>query len=83
MTRVNVHEAKAKLSALLQAVLEGEEVVICVRNEPVAELKAIFRPSRIKRQLGLGKGLGHVPPSFFEPLEEEERAVYGDDEPAA
>jgi prevent-host-death family protein len=38
MRRVRVHEAKTTLSALLQAVAQGEEVVITNRNVPVARL---------------------------------------------
>ena len=38
MREVNVYEAKTSLSALLQAVAEGEEVVITKRNKPIARL---------------------------------------------
>jgi antitoxin (DNA-binding transcriptional repressor) of toxin-antitoxin stability system len=40
MQTVNVAEAKAHLSALLDAVETGEEVVITRRGHPVARLKA-------------------------------------------
>jgi prevent-host-death family protein len=47
MIRVNTHEAKTKLSALLAAVEErGEEVVICRHGKPVARLSAFLRPAR-------------------------------------
>lgn len=68
MIVVNVHEAKAKLSAYLDAVERGERVVICRRNRPVAELTAAPAPRRERRPLGLDKGRLDVPPSFFEPL---------------
>jgi prevent-host-death family protein len=38
MIRVNVFEAKAKLSEYLDQLARGERVVICRRNHPVAEL---------------------------------------------
>ena len=38
MKQVNVHEAKTQLSRLLQAVEEGEEVVIARNGTPVARL---------------------------------------------
>jgi prevent-host-death family protein len=38
MKQVNVHEAKTHLSRLLQAVEEGEEIVIARDGEPVAKL---------------------------------------------
>ena len=38
MTSVSIYEAKTRLSALIQAVERGEEVVITNRNRPVARL---------------------------------------------
>jgi prevent-host-death family protein len=46
MREVNVYEAKSTLSALLEAVAEGEEVVITKRNRPVARLVPIELPPR-------------------------------------
>ena len=40
MIKVNTHEAKTRLSALLAAVeSEGEVVVICRNGKPIAELR--------------------------------------------
>ena len=36
--QVNVHEAKTRLSQLLELVEEGETIVIARRGQPVAEL---------------------------------------------
>ena len=36
--RVNVHDAKTRLSELLRSVEKGEAVTICRRGVPVAEL---------------------------------------------
>ena len=38
MRSVNIYEAKTRLSALIQAVERGEEIVITNRNRPVARL---------------------------------------------
>lgn len=38
MREVNIYEAKTSLSALLQAVAGGEEIVITKRNKPIARL---------------------------------------------
>ena len=38
MRSVSIYEAKTRLSALIQAVERGEEVVITNRNRPVARL---------------------------------------------
>ena len=67
MKKVNVHEAKARLSALLDEVESGGAVVICRRNVPVAELRALPSTRRKRRPIGLVKGF-QTPPAFFEPL---------------
>jgi antitoxin (DNA-binding transcriptional repressor) of toxin-antitoxin stability system len=67
MKKVNVHEAKARLSELLDQVAAGETVVICRRNVPAAELRAIPTPRRRRRPIGLARGF-EVPSSFFDPL---------------
>jgi prevent-host-death family protein len=67
MKKVNVHEAKAHLSALVDRVARGESVVICRRNVPVAELRPVRHPRRKPRPIGGVRGL-EVPTSFFEPL---------------
>ena len=38
MKTANVSSLKARLSAYLQAVREGEEVLVCDRNKPVARI---------------------------------------------
>jgi len=70
MIRVNVHEVKAKLSEFLARIEAGEVVVICRRNVPVAELRAVTTPLKSERPRGLAKGTFRVPDSFFEPLPE-------------
>lgn len=67
MIMVNIHEAKAKLSEYLEAVANGERVLICKRNHPVAELRAIEEKRTEPRPLGGAKGIV-VPPSFFDPM---------------
>jgi len=38
MRRVNISDLKAQLSAHIQLVREGEEVLVCDRNQPVARI---------------------------------------------
>ena len=70
MIMVNIFEAKAKLSEYLEAVGRGERVVICNRNRPVAELRAVGAAPAARR-LGTAAGAVTIPASFFEPLPED------------
>jgi prevent-host-death family protein len=76
MLKVNIAEAKARLSEFLTSVANGESVVICNRNVPVAELRAISQTSRKPRPVGLAKGKFRVPPRFFEPLPDDVLAAF-------
>ncbi len=67
----NIYEAKAKLSEYLDAVVAGERVVICKRNHPVAELRAVEQKRTQPRPIGGAKGQVSIPPSFFEPMPDE------------
>ena len=73
---VNVAEAKAKLSELLEAALRGEEVIIAKRGKPLVRLT----PEKPRtRELGFLDF--EIPDIFFEPLPEEELAAwYGENE---
>lgn len=71
MIMVNVHEAKAKLSEYLEAVARGERVLICKRNRPIAELRAVEPERTEPRPVGLAKGQGSIPPEFFDPMPDE------------
>ncbi len=69
MIKVNIHEAKARLSELLGKIALGESVVICKRNLPVAELRPASASARATpRPFGTLKGHFTVPDAFFEPL---------------
>jgi prevent-host-death family protein len=83
MKKVNIQEAKTHLSRYLDCVEKGETIVICRRNEPIAEIKPLGRARTKPRPLGLAKGKFRVPPSFFEPLPEELlRSFEGDSDDA-
>jgi prevent-host-death family protein len=68
MIVVNIYEAKAKLSEYLDAVAKGERVLICKRNQPVAELRAVEQKRTEPRPVGGGPHHFEVPDSFFEPM---------------
>ena len=77
MKMVNINEVKAKLSELLDAVAEGETVIICNRNQPVAELRAVAKKRTEPRPIGGETGV-IIPPSFYEPMSDEELDAFYD-----
>ncbi len=76
MIRLNIHQAKTHLSKYLARLKAGETIVLCRRNIPIAEIRALPAPPRKRRPIGLGKGTVTIPPSFFEPLPEEELSAF-------
>ena len=71
MIRLNVHQAKTHLSKYLDQLSAGETIVLCKRNTPVAEIRAIPQPRKAKRPIGLAKNTVKVTKSFFKPLPDE------------
>ncbi|CAN5500483.1 hypothetical protein BH24DEI1_BH24DEI1_19960 [soil metagenome] len=76
MKTLQLHEAKARLSELIDAVQRGEEVIISRYGKPVAKLVGLGAPEQ--------RELGFYPIRFesdlLEPTDDEVlRAFYGDD----
>ena len=71
MIRLNMHEAKTHLSRYVAELQEGETILLCRRNEPVAEIRALPPARKKRRPFGLARGRFTVPKSFFEPLPDE------------
>ncbi len=71
MIRLNIHEAKTHLSRYLAKLKKGETIILCKRNQPIAEIRPLPSPPGRKRPVGLAKGRLKVPKEFFEPLPEE------------
>lgn len=69
MIRINVHEAKTHLSYYLTKLKKkGETIILCNRNQPIAEIRPLPSPLTGKRPIGLAKGQFFVPKAFFESL---------------
>jgi len=68
MNKINIHEAKTHLSAILAKLQPGDTLLICRRNTPIAEVRALPAAPRKRRPIGLEAGKLKVPPSFFEAL---------------
>lgn len=73
MIKLNIHEAKTHLSEHLERLERGDEqvVVICRRNVPIAELRALPRRPKTRRSLFKRDPRFEFPNSFFEPLPED------------
>lgn len=71
MIKLNIHEAKTHLSKYLSKFKQGERILLCKRNHPVAEITPLPEVPARPRPIGLAKGRFSVPRSFFEPLPEE------------
>jgi antitoxin (DNA-binding transcriptional repressor) of toxin-antitoxin stability system len=82
MKIVNIYEAKAKLSEYLDAAARGERVLICKRNQPVAELRAIPGARTSLRPVGKAAGRLQVPPAFFDALPHDLVSVFSGEEDA-
>jgi prevent-host-death family protein len=68
MIKLNIHEAKTHLSHYLEEVEQGETIILCRRNQPVAEIRPLPARRQKKRPVGLAKGKFSVPVSFFDEL---------------
>lgn len=65
---VNVHEAKTQLSRLIQAALEGEEIIIARNRKPLVRLE-VLPEARTRRRIGGARDLiVRMDESFDEPL---------------
>lgn len=56
------------MSRYLDRLAQGETIVLCKRNIPIAEIRPIPPDIKTERPIGLGKGEFSVPEEFFEPL---------------
>ena len=74
MDTVTIHDAKTNLSRLIARVEQGEEIVIARGKEPVVKLVAVKKPT--KRVPGMFKGKVEIGPAFFEPLPDDELALW-------
>lgn len=71
MLQVNIHEAKTRLSHLIELVARGERVVIARRGIPVAELVPHPR-ARTDRRGGQWKRTARIAADFDAPMREVE-----------
>jgi antitoxin (DNA-binding transcriptional repressor) of toxin-antitoxin stability system len=70
-----VHQAKTQLSRLIAQALEGEEVIIARGATQVVRLQAL-NDARPTPRFGAMKGKVALTDAFFDPLPEDERALW-------
>ena len=71
MISLNINEIKTHFSSFIAKVSNGETVIVCKRNVPIAEIKPIAALPNKKRPIGLaGKDYPDfkISNAFFEPL---------------
>ena len=76
MIKLNIHEAKTHLSKYLARLEQGETIVLCRRNTPIAEIRPLLGAPGKPRRLALAKGTIQILPSFFDPLPTDELAAF-------
>jgi prevent-host-death family protein len=69
MVQVNMHEAKTRLSQLVELVKRGERVVIARDGVPVVELVRL-EPGQVNRRGGQWQGKARIGPDFDAPMPE-------------
>lgn len=72
---VNIHEAKTHFSKLIQAVLDGDEVIIAKAGHPMVKIVPVETKKKKIIYGGL-KGKIHIPPEFYEPLPDDILAYF-------
>ncbi|MBC2709765.1 MAG: type II toxin-antitoxin system prevent-host-death family antitoxin [Desulfosarcina sp.] len=84
MIHLNINEIKTHLSSYLDQVAQGETVIICKRNVPIAQLKPIRRRLQKERPIGLARKKYpdfELTDEFMEPLPDDViAAFYGEGE---
>ena len=67
MLKVNITDVRTHFSRYLDSVENGETVVVCRRNVPIAEIRPVPKSPGQPRPVGIDRGMV-IPESFFEPL---------------
>ena len=66
MAQVGMHEAKTKLSQLVERAEAGEEIIIARNGEPVARLVPVVRSNSMAAIRGIWRGQVEIAEDFDE-----------------
>ncbi|MEN2787725.1 type II toxin-antitoxin system Phd/YefM family antitoxin [Sphingomonas qilianensis] len=75
-TTVKMHDAKTHLSSLVARAVAGEEIIIARGDAPQVKLTPIAPATKPNRVPGALKGKISIPDGFFDPMTEEELALW-------
>ncbi len=67
MRKINIYEAKTRLSQLVEEAASGKDIVIARAGRPVARLTRL-REAGQRRRLGILNGKFRIPEDFNRPL---------------
>ncbi len=76
MIKLNIHEAKTYLSKYLINLEKGESILLCKRNQPIAEIRPLRSVPQGQRPFGLAKGTITMPNSFWDPLPDDDLNLF-------
>jgi antitoxin (DNA-binding transcriptional repressor) of toxin-antitoxin stability system len=82
MTQVEVQYFREQMEEYLQRVAAGDTVILVRDGVPVAEVHrtAALAQPQAPRPVGLARGMGTIPPAFFEPLPDDLAALFNGEE---
>jgi len=69
--QLNIHDAKTHLSRYLNNLSGDDRIVLCRRNQPIAEIRLLSSSKPSPRRLGSAFGDFVVNKQFFDPLPDE------------
>jgi len=84
MINLNINEIKTHFSSFMSKVGNGETVIVCKRNVPIAIIKPIAALPKKKRPIGLaGKEYPNfiISDAFFDPLPDDIIATFSGEGP--
>lgn len=71
MKTANIHDAKTHFSKLIEAVMQGEEVIIAKAGKPAAKIIPFTAEEKVKCRFGVLKGKVKIASDFDDPLPED------------
>ncbi len=79
---VNIHEFKANLSHFIHLLEQGEQITLCRHNKVIGDINITPHKQKQRRPAaGAFKDIIEINPAFFEPLPDEELALWNGEAP--